>query len=215
MLVVQCDFDDTVTDGNVSTLIREAFAPDGWVDMEREYYAGRFSVEESNIRQFARIVASQVEIERYVMRHSRVRAAFVPFVARCRGAGIRFVLASSGLDLYIRPILASLGLEDLETYSAMATVTPAGIQVSYTDPSGSTITRGFKESHVRRLKAAGDTVVYVGDGTSDIVPAGEADHVVARSTLAKHLAANRIPHHTFQDFTDVWRHVEAIHRAAG
>ena len=30
MLLVQCDFDDTITVGNVSVLIREAFADDDW-----------------------------------------------------------------------------------------------------------------------------------------------------------------------------------------
>ena len=212
MLVVQCDFDDTITVGNVSTLIREAFAPEDWVDMEREYYAGRYSVEESNIRQFARITASQAEIERYVVQRSRVRPGFVPFVEKCRQAGIRLMVASSGLDLYIRPILASVGLGELEAYSARATVTPAGIHVSYSDASGSAIDRGFKESHVRNLKAGGDTVVYVGDGASDVVAARESDHVIARSTLERHFAANGLPHYTFQDFTDVWRHVEAIHQ---
>ena len=33
MLVVQCDFDDTVTLGNVSVAIREKFGPQNWIEM--------------------------------------------------------------------------------------------------------------------------------------------------------------------------------------
>ena len=49
MLTVQCDFDDTITDGNVSTAIREAFAPDGWTSMEEDYGAGKYSVACSSV----------------------------------------------------------------------------------------------------------------------------------------------------------------------
>ena len=34
LLLVQCDFDDTITVGNVSVAIREALAPEEWRSME-------------------------------------------------------------------------------------------------------------------------------------------------------------------------------------
>ena len=73
MLLVQCDFDDTITVGNVSEAIREAFAPDGWRAMEEEYLAGKYSVEESNIRQFAPVRARKEDIEDFVLGARGVR----------------------------------------------------------------------------------------------------------------------------------------------
>ena len=54
MLIVQCDFDDTITIGNVSTAIRTAFLTDNkWRQVEEKYLSGECSVEESNREQFS------------------------------------------------------------------------------------------------------------------------------------------------------------------
>ena len=45
------------------------------------------------------------EIEEFVVGDVVVRYAFDDFVDYCRGMGIRLVIVSSGLDLYIRPIM--------------------------------------------------------------------------------------------------------------
>ena len=210
MLLVQCDFDDTVTIGNVSTSIREAFAPEDWTSMEEEFLSGKYSVEESNIRQFALVRADEAEIVDFVLGEVAFRYAFDEFVDYCQGEGIKLVIVSSGLDLYISPPLGQLGFDHLEVHSGKARVTPGGIDVSYVDPAGAVITKGFKESYVRHFKSQGNTVVYVGDGLSDIVPAKEADFVIARSTLEQHLRANDLPHYTFDTFDDVGKHVEEI-----
>ena len=212
MLLVQCDFDDTITIGNVSALIRTAFAPDEWREMEDEYHAGLYSVEESNIRQFALVRAARTEIEDYVRTHVIVRDGFEEFVRYCRREGIRLAVVSSGLDLYIRPTMQRLGLERLKVSSGKAHVNRSGIQVEYTGPSGKSLRRAFKESFLRHFKTSGYTVIYIGDGLSDIVPATEADFVIARSDLEHHFRDNALPCYTFRTFKDVVGHVEEIRR---
>ena len=211
-ILVQCDFDDTVTENNVSTLIRRAFAPDEWVRMEEEYVSGKYSVEESNIRQFPLVRADRRLIEELVRRDAGVRPGFEAFVEYCRREGIRPVIVSSGLDLYIHPVLGQLGLDGIEVYSAAAEVTADGVQVEYTGPTGARITRGFKESYVTHFRGQGNLVIYVGDGRSDIEPASRADFVIARSTLEEHLRRRKLPYYSFRDFTDVHKHVAAISR---
>ncbi len=210
MLLVQCDFDDTISVGNVSSAIREAFGNDDWRPIDEGYQAGRYSVEESNIRQFALIRVPKKELSEFVSTDVVVREGFEEFVEYCNASQIRLVIVSSGLDIYIVPTLKRLGLEHLEMHSAKADVTPSGIGVSYTDPSGAPLTQGFKESFTREFKKNGHTVVYVGDGRSDIVPAGEADFAIARSFLERHLKANGVPYYGFETFADVRAHVEEI-----
>ena len=214
MLLVQCDFDETITIGYVSTAIREAFAPGirGALEkVEKDYLSGRYSVEESNIRQFARVNAgSKEEVERFVLDQVVIRHGFEKFVEYCRRSGIELIIVSSGLDLYISPTLKKLGLDHLEMHSGEATVTPSGIEIEYTDPSGAVITRGFKESYLRHFKKQDKTVIYIGDGQSDIVPAREADFVIARSNLEEHFRSNNLPYFGFETFEDVARHVEGI-----
>ena len=215
MLIVQCDFDDTITVGIVSTVILEAFAAGDWATMLEEFHAGKYSVEESNIRLFALVEAEKADIEEFILGQVVVRYAFDEFVEYCQGEGIRLVIVSSGLDLYIQPTIRQLGLDHLEIYSGHALVTPSGIEVQYTNPSGAPITRGFKESYVRHFKAEGNTVIYVGDGDSDIVPAGESDFVIARSTLEEHRKTNGLPYFSFDTFNDVGKHVEEIRQRLG
>ena len=212
MLVVQCDFDDTVSVGNVSAAIKQEFGPAELVAMEREYHSGLYSVEESNIRQFGLVTASEEHIAEFVVSAVKVRDGFTGFVNYCRREGLKLVIVSSGLDLYIAPTLARLGLSDLEFYSARTRSTGKGIEVTYTDPWGDPITRGFKDAHVRSLKKKGATVIYVGDGYSDFGPAEQADFVIARSQLEAHRRRHLHPFFPFETFNDVERHVEEIRR---
>ena len=214
MLLVQCDFDDTVADGNVSVAIREVFASDEWRSMEREFLdgelSGEISVEESNIRQYPLVRASLDEIQDFVLGNVVMRFGFEQFVEYCIAVDIRLVIVSSGLDIYIKPTLELLGYDHLEVYAARAEVTENGIAVSYADPSGTPITRGFKESYLRHFKEQGHTVVYVGDGRSDIAAASEADFVIARAELEEHFRQEGLPHHAFENFEDVAKHVDKI-----
>ena len=210
MLVVQCDFDNTITVGEVSFIVRDAFGPDTWDQMEEEYIQGKYSVEQSNVRQFALISASKQEIEEVVRERTVVREGFPEFVSYCRDESIRFVVVSSGLDLYIEPVMEMLGLSEVEVHAAKGEVTPSGITVSYTDPAGAALLTGFKDSYVPYLRGAGDTVVYLGDSQSDVGPARLADFVQAHGSLQELLQAGGVPFYPFDDFHDVRRHVDAI-----
>ena len=194
----------------MSTAIREVFASGDWRSIEEEQHAEKISVEQANIRQFAMVRAGRKEIEDFVMGDVVMRYAFDQFVDYCAGQEIRLVIVSSGLDLYIKPAFEQLGFDELEVYSGHAEVTPEGVQVSYADPYGTILSAGFKESYARWLKRDGDTLVYIGDGQSDIEPAGEADFVIARSTLAEHREGLGLPGYTFDTFDDVGKHIEDI-----
>ncbi len=210
MLIVQCDFDDTITVGNVSAALREAFGPENWREMEEDYAAGKLSVEQSNIRQFGLMKASRAEIEEFVRGDVVIRYAFDEFVDYCQGEDVRLVVVSSGLDIYVKTAIDSLGFDRLEVHAGETCVTPQGLRISYSDPTGAAITVGFKDSYVSHFKAQGYTVVYIGDGLSDHAPAALADYVIARDTLAEHMEALGAPHFRFESFAEVGKHVEEI-----
>ena len=215
LLLVQCDFDDTISNGNVSAAVRAAFAPDGWRQMEEEYLAGKYSVEESNIRQFALVRATEQQTRDFVKANVVVRDGFAEFVRHCLGHHMLPVVVSSGLDLYVTPTMQRLGLGTVEAHSATTEVTETGITVEYLGPSGTTLTRRFKDSFLSEFKRLGHTVVYVGDGLSDRAPAMQADFAIARSELASYLDEQGHPHYTFETFDDVRRHVDDIRHSVG
>ncbi len=178
--------------------------------MEQEYEAGKYSVEESNIRQFRLVRAGKAAIDDLVLREAAVRPGFTEFAAYCGEHGIRLAVVSSGLDLYILPTLRRLGLAGLEVHCGRTRVTPGGVEVAYPSPSGERLLGGFKASHIIRFKGEGHTVVYIGDGLSDIEPASRADFVIARAVLAEHRRERGLPWLDFADFHDVREHVGGI-----
>ena len=208
MYTVQCDFDDTITDSNVAEVLKRAFASEQWHRIEAQYSVGQFNVEESNRRQFALVRASKRRIQQYVGRTIVVRPGFRQFVDYCRGAGLGFAIVSSGLDLYIEPVLRKLGLLDLERYSGRGRVTDHGIVVDYIDPWGIELKEGFKLACLGYLRQRGRPIIYIGDGLSDIAAAMKADYVIARDSLDEHFRSRSLSHFTFDNFYDVRQIVE-------
>ncbi|MCH7624727.1 MAG: HAD-IB family phosphatase [Chloroflexi bacterium] len=210
MIVVQCEFDETVTAVDLGLGLREAFAPEGWTVMEEDFLAGRCSPEENITKQFKLIKASKQEIEDFVLGNVVLRPEFGEFVDYCRGVGLKLVIVSSGLDIYIDMILGLLELEDLDVHSGKVTIGSDGMDVVYSNPDGDRIESGLKEAYVKHYKEAGHTVVYVGQGLSDIAPAEVADYVIARSSLAEHLTEQGISYDKFDTFQDVGKCLEEI-----
>ena len=208
MYTIQCDFDDTITVNNVSEELRKTYASEEWHGLEEGYKAGQFSVEESNRRQFALIQATEEQMEQHVIRTTIPRPGFSAFVKYCQGEGIQVAVVSSGVDLYIDPILRDLGLGDLERYSGTGRVSDHGVTVRYADPFEAPLEEGFKLVHLLFLKQRQRPVIYIGDGASDVAPAAMADFVIARSTLAEFCRFRSIPHFRFHDFHDVLRIVK-------
>ena len=214
-ILVMCAFDDTITVGAVNEVIMDEFCTADWRTLEKEYLEGPCSVEEASVRLYALSFATKHEIEQLVLGGVVIRYAFDEFVDYCQGEGIGLAIVSIGLDLYIDPILRQLGLQALDAFCGRAEIRPDTISVSYSDPSGASITSGFKESYVRHFRSLGHTVVYVGAGLSDVSPAIAADFAIARSTLRDVLADRGVAHRTFETFGEVGSHIEEIRRSAG
>ena len=202
MIIVQMDFDNTISAGNISIEVRNQFAPQTWVEMEKEYNSGKYSVEESNVRQYALISSSQKQIETFVLQNCNLKEGFAQFIEICIGIGVYPVVVSSGLDFYINPLIQREGLKTLEVISASGSFGNSGIEVNYSGPNGENILRGFKETYLRHFKNAGNTVIYFGDNESDFVSASEADFVFACDSLVDFCKSNHIPHKEFGDFSE-------------
>jgi len=209
-MLIQCDFDGTIIRNNMSVLIREEFLHGNWQETEKDYLAGRITVEQSNTLQYRSIKEPESRLREFVRGHIDVRPGFSEFIDYCAQNGITFVIVSSGLDFYIETVLAEIGMADLELHCAQTSFTPEGISVSYTDPYGNTVDNEFKCSYLDWLRQRDGTILYLGDGLSDVKAACRADHVFAVSALRKVLDAESVNYCTFTDFFDVMRQVRLI-----
>ena len=112
-----------------------------------------------------------------------MRAGFHELVKYCRRRGFRLVIVSNGLDFYIEAILKDLGLENIEVHAAQAAFNPGGVEVHYVGPDGQRLDDGVKEAYTKSFLKLGYTVIYVGNGDSDVAPAKYAHHVFATGEL--------------------------------
>ena len=202
-MIIQCDFDGTIISNNLSVLIREHFAPDAWRAIETDYLEGRITIEESNRRQFALIKEPKGRLQEFVRCHIDVRQGFPEVTADCEAKGNHLVIVSSGLDFYIEVVLSKLGMSDIETYCGKTEFNEKGIMVSYTAQKGNTIKHGFKISYLNWLKRRDKSIVYIGDGLSDLEAARHANYIFATGHLATLLTEEHVSWSSFDDFNDI------------
>jgi len=208
--LVQCDFDGTITEEDISFLLLDAFAQGDWRQLLQDYKEHKISVGEFNTRAFAMVKADKHRLLEALQDGVKVRAGFNELIDYCLNKGLRFVIVSNGLDFYIRAVLKGLGLRDAEVYAAQASFHPAGMKVRYVGPDGKRVSDGFKEAYIELFLGLGYRVIYIGNGDSDVAPAKYAHRVFATGDLLAYSKENNLNCKPFKDFRDVVRDLEQV-----
>ncbi len=209
-MIIQCDFDGTITGNNLSVLLREEFAQGDWQTIDSDYLHGRLTVEQSNKLQYALVKEPKEKLQEFVRQHIELRPGFPEFVSYCQDTGIPLVIVSSGLDFYIETVLDEIGMRDLELHCGRTSFSRDGISVSYYAPGGNIINEGFKKEYLTWLRKRDEHIVYMGDGLSDLEAARDANHVFATGDLVRLLSANSVVCSAFSDFYDLQHQVRLL-----
>jgi 2-hydroxy-3-keto-5-methylthiopentenyl-1-phosphate phosphatase len=202
-LMIQCDFDGTVTYGDLSFDILDKYTNVPWRTWFREYTEGKMTVNEYNLKAFSYIKASPEELDKYSRDTIRLRPGLVELIDFCHANNIRFYFVSNGMDFYIRAIINKLGLKDIEFASAVTNITENGIEACYPDPDGKILTNDFKISYTRRFLEQGYRVVYMGNGLSDFAAARHCQYIYAIETLAKECDKHGVPYKSFTTLDEI------------
>ena len=201
--LVQCDFDGTITDDDVSFKLLDAFANGDWRRFLTQYQEGKISVGRFNTRAFTMVKEDKQTLDSFVTEKARVRAGLRELLGYCRQRGFRFVIVSNGMDFYIRAILRTLGVDNIEVFAAQSTFDPDGIKVRYIGPNGTELQDGFKEAYLRNFLKSGYRIIYIGNGVSDIPSARLAYHIFATGPLLAHCQETNLKCTPFADLNDV------------
>ena len=205
-ILIQCDFDGTVTFDDISFMLLDAFATGDWRALDDEYTAGKITVGEFNNRVFSMLGADKKEMLDYLKGKVVVRTGFEDFAALCKKKGIRLVIVSNGWDFYVRQILEDKGLGNLEYHSSETFVDKGKLRVRYVGPDGSVVDNEFKEKYVNKYVKEGYHVVYIGNGSSDLSPAKSAHQIFATESLLEHcqrIGLSCIPFTSFHEISQV------------
>jgi len=209
-MIIQCDFDGTITEEDVSFMLLDAFAQGDWRKLFQQYRDNKISVGEFNTRAFAMVKASRKELLEVARSKVKLRAGLHELVAYCRSQGFRLAIVSNGLDFYIKSILKDVGLDNIKVYAAQTRVHRSGLKVQYIAPDGTPLMSDFKEAYIRAFLKQGYRVIYVGNGPSDIAPAALAHHIFARDGLLEGCREMNLKCTPFDDLNDIVRGLELL-----
>jgi len=208
--LIQCDFDGTITEEDVSFLLLDAFANEDWRRLLTEYRESKMSVGDFNRKAFFMVKADRQTLIEFVRSEVKVQAGFHELLDYCRRESFRFVIVSNGLDFYIEAILRDIGVDNIEVLAAQTHFSPKGTEVKYIGPEGNQIQDGFKETYTRLFLSRGYRVVYVGNGASDAPPAKLAHHIFATGELLTQCKQTNLSCTPFVDLHDVIRGLELL-----
>jgi 2-hydroxy-3-keto-5-methylthiopentenyl-1-phosphate phosphatase len=201
------DFDGTITVRDADVIIAEAVLDDDglgfihglWTDYERL----RITTGQYFERYLDRLQLTPGEFATQAVRVA-LRPGLGELAAWCEAENIDLHVASEGLDVYIKPILEAAGAGSLPLSCNRARWDGARYQVD-SAPDGESCTRCLtcKGALARRLKAAGRSIIMVGNGASDLCGARHADLVIARDSLASHCERESIAYVQWTTLADV------------
>jgi len=204
-LLIQCDFDGTILEEDISFAILEEFARGDWKAIDREYIEGKITVADFNERAFGLVKAGYAEQMAFIKGREQPRPGFRELMQLCRERDIRFVVVSNGFAFYIQHIFNYLGLPDIEYHAARVDFVNSRMHIAYYSPEGKILRSGFKESYTDKYLREGYDIIYIGNGMSDFAPAKKCRTVFACDSLVKYCRESGLPYLHFSDFHDVIR----------
>jgi len=209
-MIIQCDFDGTITEEDVSFMLLDTFAQGDWRKWLQQYREQKITVGDFNTKAFSMVKVGSEELLEAARDKVKLRGGFHNLIAYCQSRGFRFVIVSNGLDFYIKSILKDVGLGDIEVNAAQTRFHPGGLEVQYIGPDGTPLSSDFKAVYTRAFLKQGHRVIYVGNGPSDIAPASLAYHIFARDGLLDCCREMNLECKPFDDLNDIVRGLEFL-----
>jgi 2-hydroxy-3-keto-5-methylthiopentenyl-1-phosphate phosphatase len=205
-----CDFDGTIAQNDVGNLVFTNFGDaEHWWRLVDEWREGRIDGRELWQRQCKVSRMTETQLDEFAATQS-IDPAFSAFVTFCSRQAFPVYVLSDGMDAYIRRILAHHGLNDLIVRANHLIIHADGQLEAefpfYEMSCGSCA--NCKGSHLRQERQPGETIIYVGDGRSDLCALGEADLVFAKDELLEYCRENDHECAPFKTFADVQAEIE-------
>ncbi|MBR49390.1 MAG: hypothetical protein CL734_04115 [Chloroflexi bacterium] len=210
-LLIQMDFDNTITRGHISEKFHQHFKTSNWNKILKKYRDNKISVEESNILSFENCLVPCKEIKFYVENNIEFREGVKNFLCDM-GDFKELKIVSSGVDFWVLTGLNKLqiDLNNIDVICGKSTFTNKGINVEYFDFDDMSIRENFKFHYTKKFKEQGYKVLYIGDSITDLNSALISDYVFATDELQKILKNERIPFFCFKDFKFIKNKVREI-----
>jgi 2-hydroxy-3-keto-5-methylthiopentenyl-1-phosphate phosphatase len=209
--VVFLDFDGTITRRDVVDVILETYADERWIEIEKQWRAGRIGSRACLRAQMALVRATREQLDALVD-SIEVDLGLAPLLETCARRRLQVNVVSDGFDYCIRRVLERprLGLKRLLSgvrvcASRLEVDARRGLWLSFPyfrQPCEHGCAT-CKPAVMGMLNGAGAPSVFVGDGLSDRYAAACADIVFAKNSLAVYCREEGIEHVAYENLSHV------------
>jgi len=204
-----CDFDGTISVGDVVDILLEELADPQWRVIEQRWENGEIDDCQCMSEQISLIHGRWSDITK-VLDTIQIDPHFKSFVDQCNRANIPVYIGSNGLDKVIAYFLEreNIKVEDIWSYrliqsnSQWSLAFPEGQARGVCQTPGSVACKcALVEAH--RQESQDIYRIVVGDSKSDFCWVQKADFVFAKSKLAMYCQEKQIDHLSFTNFADI------------
>jgi 2,3-diketo-5-methylthio-1-phosphopentane phosphatase len=209
---VYFDFDNTITGFDVlDEVIRRFSLNDDWKHAEAAWEAGEIGSRECLERQMSQVRVSTAALEDY-LGPIKVDPAFRPIIDLLRAHAVEPAIVSDSFRLIIDRVLANNGVDGMQVLANELRLEGDRPVLAFPYFNSICSTCGnCKTSHLfKRNRPAGTKKIYVGDGRSDICPAGFCEILFAKDSLLRHYQPLRKDCIPFHDLGAVYSHLQHL-----
>lgn len=201
------DFDGTITTRDITSELASHYGGSAYMEIENSYRKREIPIQ-IWLQKIARLLpADMKQLKAQALQWAAIRPGFESFLKHARDLDSPLIVASDGFGFYIESILEQHGLlgEISAIYRNETFVNQDGILEVHSPHAHKTCTicGNCKAAHVIRLKEAGRSVIYIGDGSNDRFGASWSDHVCARDDLVQACRDYNFTCSQWVDFYDI------------
>jgi len=216
--ILQLDFDGTLVHGDVNEAMFRRFTGEEWnsrieaASQELARDPSSPALIDALKEASTRLAASDEECLAFALENNAPREGLPDLVETAKRFGMECHVVSYGFEFYIRHYLEIAGVErEIEVHGGETERSPTGRLLRYTGPQGEDVAADWKIRWTKVFRERGETVVYAGDGGSDLAPARLCDVVFARDRLLSLLpAASPVALRPFETLHDIARGLEEL-----
>lgn len=209
------DFDDTIVESNTARDVLRDFVPSEYDQIAKLYRAKSINFRTYQEQSFEKAfkVTDSSKIKSSSIKNSIVRSGFKNLVKYCEKKQINIYVLSSGLDMYISPVLKkfekSINIIAAEVYFDKNKNPKFEYKRSY-DEMCSPDWGICKCKTVEELRND-NYLIYVGDGiTTDLCASVKCDEIFALNPLYNSLLEKKINVNKFENFEQLHKHISKI-----
>jgi 2,3-diketo-5-methylthio-1-phosphopentane phosphatase len=210
--VVFFDFDNTITAFDLLDDIIERFSVGTeWIKLENAWRTGRISSRQCLEGQLRSIRVSKKDLLQYLSQ-IRIDPHFYRLFAMLKREGMKPVIVSDSFAFIIETILKNNGIKDIKVYANNLKFHNGRLMPSFPYRNKRCLLcANCKKKNLQRKDIRNKIIIYIGDGLSDICPAGHSDLVFAKGELLNHFRKTKrlcLAYNSLEDITNYFRGLE-------